>query len=92
MFNRPRDYKPNLREMMNYQEDKLEEAFRNLLKFIPSLNDEDPLTYAIFLNLKKDLTDDERQAVINIMNQKAAEEHENNLLMLQKFNLDNNND
>ncbi len=91
MFNRGYTHKPNLREMMTYQEDKLEVAFRNIIKFIPTLDDEDPLTYAILLNLKKDLTDEERDLVLTIMNQKAEEEYQKKLLMLQKFNLNNNN-
>jgi hypothetical protein len=87
-----RSDKPNIREMMNYKKDDLQESFNNLIKFIPILDDEDPMTYAILLNLKKDLKDDERELIIHLMQQKAEEEYEKNKLLLDKFNLDNNND
>ena len=90
MFNKTE--KRNLREMMNYKKDDLEEAFNNLIKHFPVLDYDDPFTYALLYSLKKDLTDDDKELLHNLIQQKAAEEYEKYKITIKNFNLDTNND
>jgi hypothetical protein len=84
MFNiEQKDFKERLR----YKEDPLEESIKNIIKFIPTLDYEDPLTYAILLNLKKDLSDEDKELIRHVMQDKADEEYQKMKTLSQQFEI-----